>query len=177
MTGIEYLLEHLENCKTFYDEASTETDAQAALQVVSGPHLPPLSQQVLLPPLTPSTQVGARPVRARQLPAQLDGCEVNTLLRVSRSHQQCYQQAGDQFNEVALPEHTRGDFTTSSRHTACTTSRRDALSADHRTYFRTSINNAWCKLDSYYVKLKDSPLFEAAINLHPRFSLAYLRNN
>ena len=86
MTGIEYLLEHLEDWKTFYDEATTETAAQAASQVVPGPLSPPLSQQVLLPPSTPSTQVSARSVRAHQLPAQLNGCEVNTLLRGSRSH-------------------------------------------------------------------------------------------
>jgi hypothetical protein len=177
MTGIEYLLEHLEDWKTFYDEATTETAAQAASQVVPGPLSPPLSQQVLLPPSTPSTQVSARSVRAHQLPAQLNGCEVNTLLRGSRSHQQRHQQARDQFNEAALPEHTRGDFTTSLRHSARTTSSRDALSADHRTYFRASINNAWSKLDSYYAKLGDSPLFAAAIILHPRFSLAYLENN
>ncbi|KFY83880.1 hypothetical protein V500_09809 [Pseudogymnoascus sp. VKM F-4518 (FW-2643)] len=65
VTGIEYLLERLEDWKTFYDEATTETAAQAALQVVPGPLSLPLSQQVLLPPSTPSTHVGARSVRAR----------------------------------------------------------------------------------------------------------------
>ncbi|KJZ68419.1 hypothetical protein HIM_12196 [Hirsutella minnesotensis 3608] len=49
-----------------------------------------------------------------------------------------------------------------------------SLPADHRAYIRASINNGWKKLDEYYNKLGDSPLFAAAVILHPRFGISWL---
>ena len=36
-----------------------------------------------------------------------------------------------------------------------------------------SVNLAWEKLDTYYIKLDDSPAYAAALILHPRFRLQY----
>lgn len=38
---------------------------------------------------------------------------------------------------------------------------------DSRGYFRLSVINAWQVLNKYYTKLGDSPLYAAAITLHP----------
>ncbi|OAQ65602.1 peptidase m66 protein [Purpureocillium lilacinum] len=53
-------------------------------------------------------------------------------------------------------------------------SQKNTLPADYRAFIRTSINNGWKKLDEYYSKLGESPLFAAAIILHPRFGLGWL---
>lgn len=53
-------------------------------------------------------------------------------------------------------------------------SQKSTLPADHRAYIRASINNGWKKLDEYYNKLGESPLFAAAIILHPRFGISWL---
>ncbi|EAQ91955.1 hypothetical protein CHGG_00190 [Chaetomium globosum CBS 148.51] len=49
------------------------------------------------------------------------------------------------------------------------------LQARERASIRASINNAWKKLDEYYTKLADSPLFTAAIILNPNLGLRWLR--
>ena len=36
------------------------------------------------------------------------------------------------------------------------------------THFKASINLGWKKLDEYYTKLDESPIFCAAVVLHPR---------
>ncbi|KAF5229478.1 hypothetical protein FANTH_14191 [Fusarium anthophilum] len=49
-----------------------------------------------------------------------------------------------------------------------------ALPADHWGYIRASINNGWKMLSKYYDELEESPLFAAAIILHPRFGISWL---
>lgn len=39
----------------------------------------------------------------------------------------------------------------------------------------TSINLAWDKLDGYYKKLDDSPVYAATLMLHPQYRLQYIR--
>ncbi|KAM5527860.1 transposase-like protein [Fusarium oxysporum f. sp. phaseoli] len=51
---------------------------------------------------------------------------------------------------------------------------KSTLPADHRAYIRASINNGWKKLNEYYDKLGESPLFAAAIILHPRIGISWL---
>ncbi|KAM4066285.1 integrase core domain-containing protein [Hirsutella rhossiliensis] len=51
---------------------------------------------------------------------------------------------------------------------------KSSLPADHRAYIRASINNGWKKLDEHYNKLGESPLFAAAVILHPRFGISWL---
>ncbi|KAH6952254.1 hypothetical protein DER45DRAFT_618955 [Fusarium avenaceum] len=53
-------------------------------------------------------------------------------------------------------------------------SQKSTLPADHQAYIRASINNGWKKLNKYYDILGESPLFAAAIILHPRFGISCL---
>ncbi|KAJ0131793.1 Poly [ADP-ribose] polymerase 2, partial [Fusarium oxysporum f. sp. albedinis] len=91
-----------------------------------------------------------RPSRVRRLPARFEEDEVYALPQRS-------QPPG--FVESALPVRDVAKST---------------LPADHRAYIRASINNGWKKLNEYYDKLGESPLFAAAIILHPRFGISWL---
>jgi hypothetical protein len=51
------------------------------------------------------------------------------------------------------------------------------MGKDHRRYLRLSIVTAWQKLNEYYTKLGESPLFAASIILHPSLSMSYLEVN
>lgn len=48
------------------------------------------------------------------------------------------------------------------------------MQPEARAFIRASINNAWAKLNHYYTSLDESPLFAAAVILHPSFGLPYL---
>lgn len=50
----------------------------------------------------------------------------------------------------------------------------EALSEDSRSYLRLSVTNGWTILNKYYTKLEDSPLYAAAVFLHPRFGERFL---
>ncbi|KAJ0118548.1 Uncharacterized protein HZ326_31859 [Fusarium oxysporum f. sp. albedinis] len=78
------------------------------------------------------------------------------------------------FIESALPLHSRAEYSTTEKRSASETSQKSTLPADHRAYIRASINNGWKKLNEYYDKLGESPLFAAAIILHPRFGISWL---
>jgi hypothetical protein len=70
--------------------------------------------------------------------------------------------------------HSRADYSTAEKRSASETSQKSTLPADHRAYIRASINKGWKKLNEYYDKLGESPLFAAAIILHPRFGISWL---
>ncbi|EAQ87601.1 hypothetical protein CHGG_04220 [Chaetomium globosum CBS 148.51] len=74
------------------------------------------------------------------------------------------------FNEGALPSHARDEYVTMPDSDGLL-----RLQARERASIRASINNAWKKLDEYYTKLADSPLFTAAIILNPNLGLRWLR--
>lgn len=74
------------------------------------------------------------------------------------------------FNEGALPSHARDEYVTMPNSDGLL-----RLRARERASIRASINNAWKKLDEYYTKLADSPLFTAAIILDPNLGLRWLR--
>ncbi|PCD22187.1 hypothetical protein AU210_015981 [Fusarium oxysporum f. sp. radicis-cucumerinum] len=78
------------------------------------------------------------------------------------------------FAESALPLHSRADYSTVEKRSASERSQKSTLPADHRAYIRASINNGWKKLNEYYDKLGESPLFASAIILHPRFGISWL---
>jgi hypothetical protein len=44
-----------------------------------------------------------------------------------------------------------------------------------RAIIRASINNAWAKLDDYYTRLEESPLWVGAVLLNPNLGLRWLR--
>lgn len=51
------------------------------------------------------------------------------------------------------------------------------LSEESRRYFRLSVTNGWTKLNNYYTKLGESPLYAAAIILHPKYGLEWLEHH
>ncbi|KAG8665258.1 uncharacterized protein FPOAC1_013237 [Fusarium poae] len=106
-----------------------------------------------------------RPSRVRRLPARFEEDEVYALPQRSQP---------PRFVESALPLHSRADYSTAEKRSASETSQKSTLRADHRAYIRASINNGWKKLNEYYDKLGESPLFAAAIILHPRFGISWL---
>jgi hypothetical protein len=52
----------------------------------------------------------------------------------------------------------------------------DEMNDQSRRYFRLSVTTGWKKLNVYYTKLGESPLYTAAIVLHPGFGLAWLES-
>lgn len=69
----------------------------------------------------------------------------------------------------ALPTHTKAEYLPSTQQ-----HRLASLREDSQAYLRVSITNAWQKLNEYYIKLGESPLFSAAVILHPSLSLHWL---
>jgi hypothetical protein len=140
MTGIEYLLEHLEMWKALYEEETADLVMESASQ-----HL---SQR----PMT-----GNNPNEAQQQSQ-----------RPRRRRDRQSQQSQPSFNESALPRHARAAYTTIDDSSI------NDMQADERAYMRASITNAWVKLDQYYTLLGHSPLFAAAVILHPGHGLRFL---
>ena len=142
MTGMGYLLEHLEDRKLFYqaapDEAAGEnTDSQAELP-------------------------RGRPDRNRQLPARLRDCEMDLYPRKSMESSLPGRGSGQCDDGSGKPSGSLGT---------------DGMGKDHRRYLRLSIITAWQKLNEYYTKLGESPLFAASIILHPSLGMSYLEAN
>lgn len=146
LVGVEYLLEHFEDWKSFYCELSTET-----IEETNPDDLEPVG--------TPS-----RPTRARRRPARFDDDEFHG----------SQQSQISRYTVNALPEHSQTEYSTLDEPLAHRISQKSSLPADHRAYIRASINNGWKKLDEYYSKLGESPLFVAAVILHPRFGISWL---
>ncbi|KAK4074631.1 hypothetical protein Purlil1_12926 [Purpureocillium lilacinum] len=138
MTGIEYLLEHLEDWKVFYDEVTEDMVEKAA-------------SQCRLP------RGHASPGR-RRLSRTAD--QLDTVRR---------QTPGD-----SGPEHVREAY---AEQRLSSVSRVQEIGKDHRHYLRLCITTAWQKLNEYYAKLGESPLFAAAIILHPALGMKYLETN
>lgn len=68
-----------------------------------------------------------------------------------------------------MPQHTRDEY-------ASTISQAESID-DHRRCIQISINNCWSKLDEYYTLLGQSPLYPAAVILHPRWNVSWLEAN
>jgi hypothetical protein len=124
LTGVEFLLERLEEWKAFFDDPD-EADV-------------PQSQALLPTPRQRSARSRTRRSSLSYLPS-------------------------------ALPEHSRPEYVESRRQ-----QRFEGLATDSRRYFRLSVLNGWKKLNEYYIKLGDSPLFAAAVILDPRLGLRWL---
>jgi hypothetical protein len=142
MTGMEYLLEHLEDRKLFYhavpDEAAGEnTNSQVEL-------------------------ARGRPDRNRQIPARFRDCEMDIHPRKSMQN--------------SLPSRGSGQCDDGSGKPSGS-SAVDDMGKDHRRYLRLSIITAWQKLNEYYTKLGESPLFAASIILNPSLGMSYLEVN
>uniref|UniRef100_A0A0D2YKL0 HAT C-terminal dimerisation domain-containing protein n=1 Tax=Fusarium oxysporum (strain Fo5176) TaxID=660025 RepID=A0A0D2YKL0_FUSOF len=151
--GMEYLLEHFEDWKGFYNEFRTETRRATNLN----------DPELIGRASAPLRGTNIRSARSRRRPARFDGEEVY----VSQQRSQA-----PTFTVAALPEHSQAEYAALDKPLASKVSQKSSLPADHRAYIRASINNGWKKLDEYYSKLGESPLFAAAVILHPRFARA-----
>ncbi|KAF4473657.1 putative AC9 transposase [Colletotrichum fructicola Nara gc5] len=86
------------------------------------------------------------------------------------SYAQGSQASQRRFNESLLPAHTRQEYINSI-------SNLEEMGSSGQQYLRTSINNGWKKLDEYYALTEESPLYAAALLLHPGFNMKYLEKN
>ncbi|KAH7460470.1 hypothetical protein FOMA001_g19496 [Fusarium oxysporum f. sp. matthiolae] len=155
LVGMEYLLEHFEDWKGFYNEFTAETIRATNLN----------DPELIGRASAPLRGTNIRPARSRRRPARFDGEEVY----VSQQRSQA-----PTFTVAALPEHSQAEYAALDKPPASKISQKSSLPADHRAYIRASINNGWKKLDEYYSKLGESPLFAAAVILHPRFGISWL---
>ena len=130
LSGMEFLLDKLEDWKVFFDEPADEAITQSQSH------------------LSKRTQRSERMRRNRS--SQVRPPEPNT---------------------QALPPHVQEGFSLGPPSVAA---RLNILVDDSRGYLRLSIANAWQKLNQYYTKLGESPLFAAAVILHPGRSLRWL---
>ncbi|KAK5988896.1 hypothetical protein PT974_05436 [Cladobotryum mycophilum] len=73
----------------------------------------------------------------------------------------------------SLPQHIRAEYQSDERQDQFR--RLQGLQADSKAYLRLSITNAWKKLNNYYTKLRDSPLFAASVILHPQYNFRWLK--
>jgi hypothetical protein len=74
--------------------------------------------------------------------------------------------------EGSLPDHIQEEYTRTSKLSSM--SKIQDIREDYRRYLRLCITTAWQKLNKYYTKLGDSPLFATAIILHPGLGIRYL---
>ncbi|KJZ69653.1 hypothetical protein HIM_10948 [Hirsutella minnesotensis 3608] len=72
--------------------------------------------------------------------------------------------------EKYLPEHIRDEYNG-------VPSRTENLDDDHLHCIQISINNCWSKHDDYYSLFDQSPLYPAAVILHPRWNVSWLEAN
>lgn len=104
-----------------------------------------------------------RPLRHTQLPSRYSDAVVQL------------PQPRQQFNEGVLPEHVRSEYTDVVEQLRGRISGR--LEDNEQAYLRTSVNNAWLKLDKYYTLLGESTLYTASAILHPRYGIRWLESN
>src|SRR5206468_5540677 len=50
----------------------------------------------------------------------------------------------------------------------------DVFTTASRTYFKESINNAWIKLNEYYIKFNENPVYAAFMLVNPKFKWRYI---
>lgn len=75
-----------------------------------------------------------------------------------------------------LPDHIQQEYTYSTRRPppAQTVSRFTGLPDKYQDFLHGFIDLAWNKLNKYYRKLDDSPLFAASVILHPTYGISWL---
>ncbi|KFA66570.1 hypothetical protein S40285_09751 [Stachybotrys chlorohalonatus IBT 40285] len=78
------------------------------------------------------------------------------------------------FNKAALPAYSRNEYMQSDVHSVSSIA---SMEGQEQASIRASINNAWIKLNEYYMLLGQSPLFAASIILNPDLGLRWLEAN
>lgn len=158
MTGMEFILDHLEDWKALYGENPAH--------VVDGDERSP--------PSTP-TQLRERPSRQPRLPSRLQGCELLTPLRHhSQREASVLSPTTPRLIDTALPAHSRTEYVQGDARSVSSIA---SMEGQERASMRASINNAWVKLNEYYTLLGRSPLFAAAVILNPDLGLRWLEAN
>ncbi|KAK5995167.1 Putative AC9 transposase-like protein [Cladobotryum mycophilum] len=71
---------------------------------------------------------------------------------------------------TTLPVHTREEYLSSTLQSE----QYSSLRKSSKAYLRLSITIAWQKLNDYYIRLGESPLFAAAIILNPEYNIRWL---
>jgi hypothetical protein len=146
--AFEHLLDHVEEWKAFYDDVTEESVRLA-------------EEQQYQAVATATASRAGRPVRDRRRPARLrdDLSDPPTQPQFS-------------YNVNSLPYHVLNDYT---RFEPPSGSIGTQLGSDHRPFLRMSLTNMWKKLNEYYIKLGESPLFASAVILHPSYGLRWLK--
>ena len=119
-------------------------------------------------------QARERPSRRPRLPSRLQGYEITPLRRRRETALLAHPLASPQFDEDALPAHSREDYLQGD---ARSVSNIASMEGQERASIRASINNAWIKLNEYYILLGRSPLFAASVVLNPDLGLRWLETN
>lgn len=108
--------------------------------------------------------------KAIKATASLEPLQPQPSRRSVRRRQQRESRNERIFQEDALPLHTRQQYITIRESSVL-----KEMEPDERSHMRACLNNAWLKLVEYYSALGDSPLYAAALILHPKYNLAYLQ--
>ncbi|KAH7462351.1 hypothetical protein FOMA001_g18650 [Fusarium oxysporum f. sp. matthiolae] len=174
MTGMEYILEHLEDWKLLYED-ETANHATEERRRAQGEGLESVADTKSMS-ARPSVvgQTRERPLRQSRLPSRLQGFEITPLHRRRETVLSACPSTSPLFNEGALPVHSRGDYLQDD---ARSVSNIASMEGQERASIRASINAAWIKLNEYYTLLGRSPLFAASIVLNPDLGLRWLETN
>ncbi|KAM6506810.1 hypothetical protein FALCPG4_19016 [Fusarium falciforme] len=174
MTGMEFILEHLEDWRVLYEDETAHLAAEVR-HTIQGEEPEPATG-VKSTSARPSAvgQTRERPSRQPRLPSRLQGYEITPLRRRREPALPAHQLASPQFNEDALPAHSREDYLQGD---ARSVSNIASMEGQERASIRASINNAWIKLNEYYILLGRSPLFAASVVLNPDLGLRWLETN
>lgn len=169
MTGMEFVLENLEDWKALYNN-ETANSATEERRMIHGEE-PELATGVKSIPARPSTvgQTRERPSRQSRLPSRLQGYEITPLHRRRETDLPARPITSPQFNENALPVHSREDYLHDD---ARPMSNIASMEGQEHASIRASINSAWIKLNEYYTLLGRSPLFAASGVLNPDLGLS-----
>ena len=168
ITGMEFILEHLEDWKALYDEEPEDFAAEMATVREGSPSS--LGQSPVSTPMLSvrATQNRKQPNRQTKPPSKPHDRQIAP---PSQRSSRAPQNLGRRFNQDALPEHTREEYTSATAHSVSMIA---SMQGRERASIRASINNAWIKLDEYYTLLGRSPLFAASVILNPGLGIRWL---
>ncbi|KAI8401357.1 hypothetical protein FOFC_18226 [Fusarium oxysporum] len=174
MTGMEYILEHLEDWRLLYED-ETANHATEERRRAQGEELESVAdtKSMSARPFVVG-QTRERPLRQSRLPSRLQGFEITPLHRRRETVLSACPSTSPLFNEGALPVHSRGDYLQDD---ARSVSNIASMEGQERASIRASINAAWIKLNEYYTLLGRSPLFAASVVLNPDLGLRWLETN
>jgi hypothetical protein len=174
MTGMEFVLEHLEDWKVLYEDEAADPAAEEWCTTQGEEAGPAMGVTSALSRPPTVRQIRERPSRQSRLPSRLQGYEITPLRRRRETTLPARPPASTQFNEDALPVHSREDYLQDD---ARSVSNIASMEGQERASIKASINNAWIKLNEYYTLLGRSPLFAASVVLNPDLGLRWLETN